>query len=71
MALEKVYSTASARSHQFQALETKCMIVIDNTSFHKRVKNIFKRHGDQLLFLPSYIFNLNPIEKKWEQAKLL
>ena len=52
-------------------LKTKCVIVMDNASFHKRVKRLLNRHGHRLLFLPPYSPNLNPIEKKWAQAKFL
>jgi len=41
------------------------------TSFHKRVKSFLNRHGHRLLFLPPYSPDLNPIEKKWAQAKFL
>ena len=41
------------------------------TSFHKRVQRLLNRHGHRLLFLPPYSPDLNPIEKKWAQAKFL
>ena len=41
------------------------------TSFHKRVQKLLNRHGHRLLFLPPYSPDLNPIEKKWAQAKFL
>ena len=44
---------------------------MDNASFHKRVKRPLNRHGNRLLFLPPYNPDLNPIEKKWAQAKFL
>ena len=52
-------------------LKTKCVIVMDNASFHKRVQRLLNRHGHRLLFLPPYSPDLNPIEKKWAQAKFL
>ncbi|MBI0425053.1 IS630 family transposase [Psychrobacter sp. NG27] len=52
-------------------LKTKCVVVMDNASFHKRVKRLLNRHGHRLLFLPPYSPDLNPIEKKWAQAKFL
>ena len=44
---------------------------MDNTSSHKRADMIraIKRAGQRLLFLPPYSPDLNPIEKKWAQAK--
>ncbi len=51
--------------------KTPCVIVMDDASFHKRVLRLLNRHGHRLLFLPHYSSDLNPIEKKWEQAKLL
>ena len=41
------------------------------TRFHKRVQRLLNRHGHRLLFLPPYSPDLNPIEKKWAQAKFL
>ena len=52
-------------------LKTKSVIVMDNASFHKRVQRLLNRHGHRLLFLPPYSPDLNPIEKKWAQAKFL
>ena len=48
-----------------------CVIVMDNASFHKRADMIraIKQAGHRLLFLPPYSPDLNPIEKKWAQAK--
>ncbi|WP_227678504.1 transposase [Psychrobacter vallis] len=46
------------------SLKTKCVIVMDNASFHKRVQRLLNRHGHRLLFLPPYSPDLNPIEKK-------
>ena len=50
-------------------LTAKCVIVMDNASFHKRVQRLLNSH--RLLFLPPYSPDLNPIEKKWAQAKFL
>jgi transposase len=52
-------------------LTTKSIIVMDNASFHKRedIKNVIKKAGHILLFQPPYSPDLNPIEKKWAQAK--
>ena len=53
------------------SLKRKCVIVMDNASFHKRVQKLLNRHGHRLLFLPPYSPDLNPIEKKWAQVKFL
>ena len=45
------------------SLKAKCVIVMDNASFHKRVQRLLNRHGHRLLFLPPYSPDLNPIEK--------
>ena len=52
-------------------LKRSCVIVMDNASFHKRADMIraIKRAGHRLLFLPPYSPDLNPIERKWAQAK--
>ena len=52
-------------------LKRKCVIVMDNASFHKRVQKLLNRHGHRILFLPPYSPDLNPIEKKWAQVKFL
>ena len=53
------------------SLKKKSVIVMDNASFHKKVKRLLNRHGHRLLFLPPYSPDLNPIEKKWAQVKFL
>lgn len=53
------------------SLKTKCVIVMDNASFHKRVKKLLNRHSHRLLSLRSYSPDLNPIEKKWAKLKFL
>ena len=52
-------------------LPQKAVIVLDNASFHKRADTIeaIEKKGHRLLFLPPYSPDLNPIEKKWAQAK--
>ncbi|AVK72394.1 hypothetical protein CEP87_13065 [Psychrobacter cryohalolentis] len=35
------------------------------------MQKLINRHGDRLLFLPPYSPDLNPIQKKWAQAKFL
>ena len=54
-------------------LPARSVFVIDNASFHKEadVKSILERYGHDLVFLPPYSPELNPIEHKWAQAKNL
>ena len=49
----------------------KSVIVMDNASFHKgeEMQAAIKNSGHTLLYLPPYSPDLNPIEKKWAQAK--
>ena len=47
------------------------VIVLDNATFHKKsvLPNLAKRYSCEVLFLPPYSPNLNPIEKKWAWLK--
>jgi len=49
------------------------VIVLDNATFHKRndMKDAIEAKGHILEFLPPYSPDLNPIEKKWAQAKAI
>jgi transposase len=52
-------------------LPAKCVIILDNASFHKG-KDMLKaveEAGHILLYLPPYSPDLNLIEPKWAQAK--
>ena len=66
------YSTTGANT-RFPSLKIKCIIVIDNAQFHKskRIQKLLNRHGHHILCLPPCSNDLNPIEKKWAQAKFL
>jgi len=46
-------------------------IIMDNASFHrkKKLRNLARRHGLKLLFLPAYSPDYNPIEKTWANLK--
>lgn len=52
-------------------LPEKSIVVMDNASFHKGkgLKKALEDAGHTLLYLPPYSPDLNPIEKKWAQAK--
>jgi len=55
------------------ALAPRSVIVLDNATFHKRddILMAVQKQGHCLEFLPPYSPDLNPIEKKWAQAKRL
>jgi len=54
-------------------LPSNAVVVMDNASFHKRADLIeaIEQSGTQLEWLPPYSPDLNPIEKKWAQAKAI
>ena len=54
-------------------LPKRSVIVMDNASFHKGsdMQKMLGDAGHTLLYLPPYSPDLNPIEKKWAQAKLI
>ena len=47
------------------------VIVMDNTSFHKRkdIQDTIEQAGHIVEYLPPYSPDLNPIEKKWAHIK--
>ncbi len=51
----------------------RSVIVMDRASFHKRsdILELIERKGHTVEFLPPYSPDLNPIEKKWSQAKAM
>ncbi len=52
-------------------LSANVVIVMDNATFHKRadIHKAIRDAGHTLEFLPPYSPDLNPIERKWAQAK--
>ena len=52
-------------------LPQNSVIVMDNATFHKRddTQAAITKAGHDLLYLPAYSPDLNPIEQKWAQAK--
>lgn len=54
-----------------QKIPANSVIILDNASFHKgaAMGEAVKKAGHTLLYLPPYSPDLNPIEKKWAQAK--
>lgn len=49
------------------------VVIMDNATFHKgtTMQKALEQAGHTLLYLPPYSPDLNPIEKKWAQAKAL
>jgi transposase len=47
------------------------VVIMDNISFHKRKDTVkaIQDKGCELLFLPAYSPDLNPIEHKWHELK--
>ena len=47
------------------------LIVLDNATFHKKsvLPDLARTYGCELMFLPPYSPDLNPIEKKWAWIK--
>jgi transposase len=54
-------------------LPSNSVIVMDNATFHKRddTKKLIKQAGHDLLYLPAYSPDFNPIEQKWAHAKAI
>jgi len=54
-------------------LPPRSVIVLDNAAFHKgkEMRLAVEQAGHTLLYLPTYSPDLNPIEKKWAQAKAI
>ena len=52
-------------------LPSNSIIVMDNAAFHKRpdIQDLLTQHGHQILWLPPYSPDLNPIEKMWAWVK--
>ena len=61
------------KSDLINKLPSNSVVIMDNASFHKnsKIKNILEQNGHLLEYLPPYSPDLNPIEKKWAQAKKL
>ena len=54
-------------------LPNNSLMVMDNATFHKRndIIEAIQAKGHEVLFLPPYSPDLNPIERKWTQLKRL
>ena len=56
-----------------ESIPNNSVIVLDNATFHKRkdIQNLIMSNNHQLLYLPPYSSELNPIEKNGLILKLL
>lgn len=65
--------TAWVQQELLPVLPPQSVVVMDNASFHKgkTIRELFRLQGHTLEYLPPYSPDLNPIEQKWAQAKLL
>lgn len=59
------------RKSLVKSVEKGSTIIMDNASFHpkRKLRNLARRHGLKLLFLPAYSPDYNPIEKDWANMK--
>jgi transposase len=77
MALEGTTDTDSFRAYVAKVLiptlQSGDIVVMDNLSPHKSDPTLalIKGVGAQVLFLPAYSPDLNPIEKMWSKVKAL
>ena len=63
--------TSWVKQKLLPSISKESVIIMDNASFHKGkdMKDMIQKSGHTLLYLPTYSPDLNPIEKKWAQAK--
>jgi len=55
------------------AIKEGSVLIFDNASFHKSAETleIIESFNCELIFLPTYSPDLNPIEHKWSQTKTI
>jgi len=53
-------------------LKPHMVVIMDNASFHKsqKIRDLIESTGAELLYLPKYSPDLNPIEKYWRPLKI-
>lgn len=58
-------------NHLFKELRPKSTIIMDNAPFHKKkdIREISGKHGHNVLFLPPYSPDYNPIEQDFANIK--
>lgn len=58
-------------NHLFKELRPKSTIIMDNAAFHKKkdIRQIAAAHGHNVLFLPPYSPDFNPIEQDFAVIK--
>ena len=58
--------------NEFHSLEPNMVVIMDNASFHKsgKIRDLIESAGAELLYLPKYSPDLNPIEKCWRPLKI-
>ena len=71
--IDTVVFTSWIEQDLIPKLPPKSVVIMDNASFHKgqQMKRFIEDAGHTLLYLPTYSPDLNPIEKKWAQAKAI
>ena len=59
------------RKFLIKAVPKGVTAILDNARFHpkKKLRNLARRHGINLLFLPPYSPDYNPVEKVWANMK--
>ena len=57
--------------HLLKVLEKNSTLIMDNACFHKKeiIRNIARKEGHDVLFLPPYSPDFNPIEKVFAVLK--
>ena len=58
-------------NHLLNEVDEGSLIILDNATFHKKsvLPDLARRYHCNVLFLPPYSPDLNPIEKKWAWLK--
>jgi transposase len=69
--IDTVIFTSWVKQDLLPTLFPRSVIILDNASFHKgkEMQQALEAAGHVLLYLPPYSPDLNPIERKWAQAK--
>lgn len=69
--IDSIIFTEWIKQDLIPKLPPQSVVIMDSASFHKgkEMKDAIEKSGHTLLYLPTYSPDLNPIEKKWAQAK--